>query len=237
MDVFVIIGGTRGLGRACADYITKNKPDSKVIITGRNPDVPKEYQLGQKVTYAQFDSSQYNETNLFDKLKDHGKVQNLFLIFSAFELGFGDVVAGLNLAKIDQYYKNNVTSLVYVLQNIMKLTYENLSICNVSSHYGYRLGDPGFATANWSLQCAGKSSREIFLQCAFNESIEKGTPFGYLSFIPGVMQTDMLTESQKKGGTAKDIHARDPNNVAGVMIDAFLKVKTGEMLLTDIDKY
>ena len=25
----------------------------------------------------------------------------------------------------------------------------------------------------------------------------KGVPFGYLSFIPGVMQTDMLTESQK----------------------------------------
>ena len=25
----------------------------------------------------------------------------------------------------------------------------------------------------------------------------KGDPFGYLSFIPGVMQTDMLTESQK----------------------------------------
>ena len=83
----------------------------------------------------------------------------------------------------------------------MKLTYENLAICNVSSHYGqgylkffhnevtvndspgqcrpwnpnirYRLGDAGFSTANWSLQCAGKSSREIFLQCAFNESKEK----------------------------------------------------------------
>ena len=37
----------------------------------------------------------------------------------------------------------------------------------------YRLGDAGFSTANWSLQCAGKSSREIFLQCAFNESKEK----------------------------------------------------------------
>ena len=84
----------------------------------------------------------------------------------------------------------------------MKLAYENLAICNVSSHYGqgclnffhnevtvngspgkcrpwnpnirYRLGDAGFSTANWSLQCAGKSSREIFLQCAFNESKEKG---------------------------------------------------------------
>ena len=79
----------------------------------------------------------------------------------------------------------------------MKLAYENLAICNVSSHYGqgfknsnlvkmndhvvnvgnpsirYRLGDAGFSTANWSLQCAGKSSREIFLQCAFNESKEK----------------------------------------------------------------
>ena len=82
----------------------------------------------------------------------------------------------------------------------MKLAYENLAICNVSSHYGqgclsffhnedvhgspgkcrpwnpnirYRLGDEGFSTANWSLQCAGKSSREIFLQCALNESKEK----------------------------------------------------------------
>ena len=60
---------------------------------------------------TKFDSSQYNETNLFDKIKDQGKIKNLFLIFSAFELGFGDAVADLDLAKIDQYYKDNVTSL------------------------------------------------------------------------------------------------------------------------------
>ena len=73
------------------------------------------------------------------------------------------------------------------------------------------------------------------------------------------MQTDMLTESQKskfketvmesprlsewhltehlEGGTAKDIKARDPNDVAEVMIEELLKIKVGEMVLTDIDKY
>ena len=77
------------------------------------------------------------------------------------------------------------------------------------------------------------------------------------------MQTDMLTESQKskfneavlessswrerlsewhltkhlEGGTAIDIKARDPNDVAVTMIEELLKIKAGEMLLTDIDKY
>ena len=60
---------------------------------------------------GKFDSSRYNETNLFDTIKDQGKIKNLLLIFSAFELGFGDAVSDLDLAKIDQYYKDNVTSL------------------------------------------------------------------------------------------------------------------------------
>merc|ERR1711953_239854 len=237
MDVFVIIGGTRGLGRACAEYISKTNQESAAIITGRRPEAPEDSLVGPKVTYAQFDSSHYNETDLFQKIESLGKIKNLYFIFSAFELGFGDAVADLDLAKIDKYYKDNVTSLVFVIQNVMKLAYENLAICNVSSHYGYRLGDAGFSTANWSLQCAGKSSREIFLQCAFNESKDKGVPFGYLSFIPGVMQTDMLTESQNKGGTSKDIKARDPSDVACIMIDELLKIKAGEMILTDIVKY
>lgn len=58
-----------------------------------------------------FDSSHYNETDLFQKIGNHGKIKNLYLIFSAFELGFGDAVADLDLAKIDKYYKDNVTSL------------------------------------------------------------------------------------------------------------------------------
>ena len=58
-----------------------------------------------------FDSSHYNETDLFQKIESHGKIKNLYLIFSAFELGFGDAVADLDLAKIDRYYKDNVTSL------------------------------------------------------------------------------------------------------------------------------
>ena len=58
-----------------------------------------------------FDSSQYNETDLFQRIKSHGKIKNLNVIFSAFELGFGDAVADLDLTKIDRYYKDNVTSL------------------------------------------------------------------------------------------------------------------------------
>ena len=58
-----------------------------------------------------FDSSHYTDTDLFRKIEKHGKIKNLYLIFSAFELGFGDAVADLDLAKVDRYYKDNVTSL------------------------------------------------------------------------------------------------------------------------------
>ena len=40
-----------------------------------------------------------------------------------------------------------------------------------------------------------------------------------------------------EGGTSKDIKARDPNDVASLMVDELLKIKAGEMILTDIDKY
>ena len=63
------------------------------------------------VDSQKFDSSHYNETDLFQKIGKYGKIKNLYLIFSAFELGFGDAVADVDLAKIDKYYKDNVTSL------------------------------------------------------------------------------------------------------------------------------
>ena len=85
-------------------------------MTGRRPPVLHQNSRHYRRYFVcrslvKFNSSRYNETNLFDKIKDQGKIKNLFLIFSAFELGFGDAVADLDLAKIDQYYKDNVTSL------------------------------------------------------------------------------------------------------------------------------
>ena len=43
----------------------------------------------------------------------------------------------------------------------------------------------------------GRTYREAFNFVEVVRRSLKGDPFGYLSFIPGVMQTDMLTESQK----------------------------------------
>ena len=43
----------------------------------------------------------------------------------------------------------------------------------------------------------GRTHREAFNFVVVVRRSLKGDPFGYLSFIPGVMQTDMLTESQK----------------------------------------
>ena len=121
------------------EYIVKANPEAAAIITGRRPEAPEDSLVGPKVTYAQsgdhstryyttyhtrhytsctwsvdpqkFDSSHYNETDLFNKIQSLGKIKNLYLIFSAFELGFGDAVADLDLVKIDKYYKDNVTSL------------------------------------------------------------------------------------------------------------------------------
>ena len=43
----------------------------------------------------------------------------------------------------------------------------------------------------------GRTHNEPFNFVVEGRRSLKGDPFGYLSFIPGVMQTDMLTESQK----------------------------------------
>ena len=92
--------------------------------------------------------------------------------------------------------------LVFVYQEVQKLRDEfriPLAIANISSHYGHKLGEENFAAPKWGLQCAGKSSREIFLQCAYNEARAScnSKEFALLSFLPGIVQTDMLTDSQK----------------------------------------
>ena len=59
MDTFVIIGGTRVLGRGCVDYISKQYPDASIVFTGRKSEYEQKTQAAQK--YAQFDTSQYKD--------------------------------------------------------------------------------------------------------------------------------------------------------------------------------
>ena len=62
----------------------------------------------------------------------------------------------------------------------------------------------------------GRTHNEPFNFVVEGRRSLKGDPFGYLSFIPGVMQTDMLTESQKSKFPKQEFPDRILRPLSGV---------------------
>ena len=67
------------------------------------------------------------------------------------------------------------------------------TVFNLGSSFGYE--GPSYAAANWSLQCVGKASRDIFLRSAQKETGD----FKIITLMPGLVKTEMLQEAKDLG--------------------------------------
>jgi NAD(P)-dependent dehydrogenase (short-subunit alcohol dehydrogenase family) len=75
---------------------------------------------------------------------------------------------------------------------------KSFTVFNLGSSFGYE--GVSFAAANWSLQSAGKASRDIFLRSAQKETVD----FKIITLLPGLVKTEMLKIAKEKGMNTGD---------------------------------
>ena len=91
-------------------------------------------------------------------------------------------------------FNTNVSNFVEVFNSVNRARgTKPLTVFNLGSSFGYE--GASFAAANWSLQCAAKASRDIFLRSAQKETDD----FKIITLLPGLVKTEMLKEAKEKG--------------------------------------
>jgi NAD(P)-dependent dehydrogenase (short-subunit alcohol dehydrogenase family) len=96
-------------------------------------------------------------------------------------------------------FHTNVSNFVEVFNTVNRARgTKDFTVFNLGSSFGYE--GASFAAANWSLQCAAKASRDIFLRSAQKETDD----FKIITLLPGLVKTEMLKEAKEKGMNSGD---------------------------------
>jgi len=243
----LVIGGSKGIGRATVAELAAKLPNgSRIAFTGRNKTALDQTALKLSETFGKqsftpivLDLSDFNERNFDVFLRDFTEEMtdgHLLLVFCAFELGFCGPVSGLKPEQITSYMNNNITSLVQVyntMNGMRKSVGAGFTVLNIGSHYGYP--NYNYCASEWSLQCVGKSARDIVLQCAYLEE-KTSSPFELFTFIPGIVNTGMLAKSIEEGGTPSTAESREPELIASLMIKSLFQNPTNSKNTVTIDE-
>lgn len=221
MDIFIISGGSKGLGAALIKQC--NSPKNVVFSLSRT------YGEG---FFIKCDLSKPEDIEkAFHKIKSEisiSQVSSITLINNAAVI---DPIGPVKTTDMDQIIYNinvNLTAVILLSRFFMKYV-EALKIpkkiVNISSGAAF---DPFYG---WSLYCAAKAGMEHFGRCIATEQESKAFPISVLNISPGIIDTDMqktLRETDKDKFPLVDIFKEyktngdllHPDHVAQQIIDA-----------------
>ena len=163
MDLYVVTGGSKGLGLALVEKVLSEGHMCLSISRSGNSELKTKYSASQ---FLEIKFDLIKKFSLFTKKFDpllkkinFRKVQNVFLINNAAQIEPVAPVGSLNAQQIEQHYYLNVTFPVLLTNHFLglKLKSQGLqTIVQISS------GAASFAITNWSVYCSGKAALEMF---------------------------------------------------------------------------
>jgi len=210
MNYFFITGTSRGIGKAIAEELLKNKKNYVYGISRYNNIDHKNYE------HIKLDLNELDDVKkfTFPKVSEPKKV---VLINNAGVLGHVIQVGYLEHERIIQSYKINLISPV-MLTNQFIHQYQDEQcekmIINTSS------GAADHTIPSWSTYCSTKAGLEMFARVIDDEQKDKKEyPFKVFSIAPGVVDTEMQDE----------IREVDPENFRE--LDRFIELKKNNQLM------
>lgn len=186
MNLFVITGTTKGLGKSLYTILSNN-PDNLIITINRS-DI--------KYSNSNFNlcidlSKTTNEDlkNFKDILKEKlsANVKKVVFINNAFTLGRLSKIGNLNNSDIIKSINTNVISSLLLIKEFINATKEitiDKTIINITS------GASKTAIDGWSIYCLSKSAIEMFIKSIELEYSE----YRCFNIEPGVMDTQMQSQ-------------------------------------------
>ncbi len=195
MNYYYITGTSRGIGKALAEQLLKNK-NNYVIGISRTKSIESE-----NYEHINLDISDLPSISDFQFI-DIIDANSITLINNAGVLGDVREIGGIDNSELIRTFHINTVA-PSILTNNFIAAYQNANgrkvVLNVSSGAGRRVME------SWSGYCASKAALDMFSNVANSEQKQKDNPIRIFSVAPGVVETQMqeeirsLTEEQFAG--------------------------------------
>jgi benzil reductase ((S)-benzoin forming) len=181
MKLFMITGGSRGLGQAlCEQFKTK---DYKILEFSRS--VPHEYSI--RTDLADPERSRLTVAKAIESI-DSSQLEELIIISNAGTLEPIGPTSGKSHVDLTENMNTNFISAILILTEIIRKFQAAACrkvIVNISSGAALK------GRAGWSLYCAAKAGMESFIRSLALEQQTQPQPFIPINIDPGVIDTEM----------------------------------------------
>ena len=185
MNYYYITGTSRGIGKAMAEFLLKEKENFVVGISRKSTIENKNYH------HISLDLTNLYEVRKF-KFENHTNAKRICLINNSGAIGQVKPVGKLSNEQIINDYNLNLVAPTVLCNNFIS-AYKDVNaekiIVNVSSGAGKNPVD------GWGVYCASKAGIDLFSRVIDNEQkLTAKNGFRIFSVAPGVVDTQMQTD-------------------------------------------
>lgn len=181
MKLFIITGGSRGLGQALCEQFKAR--DYKILEFSRSS--PHEYSI--RADLADSEQSRLTVANAIESI-DSSLLEELIVVSNAGTLEPIGPTSSKSYSDLIKNMNTNFVSAVLVLTEVIArfqaAAYRKV-IVNISSGAALK------GRAGWSLYCAAKAGMENFIRSLALEQQAGPQPFIPINIDPGVIDTEM----------------------------------------------
>jgi benzil reductase ((S)-benzoin forming) len=186
MNLYIVTGTTRGLGRALAESIARD-PDNELIALGRAPDAPIAGGTRLAVDLADGEGIEHACDRIEQRIR--GKhYEKAVLVNNAGIVEPVGPLEGVDPRELERNLLVNLVAPMRLMRRFIQFT-EGVAlvrrVINISSGAGRR---PLFG---WSAYCAAKAGLDMASRVAALEAEARRRPIEVVSLAPGVIDTDM----------------------------------------------
>ena len=185
MNIYIITGASKGIGKAIAEELLKDENNHVVGVSRTNSIKHPNYRY-QPLDFSDIEAVEHNLQKVFLPYKD---AERLVLINNAGVLGdIGYVGEGMPNERFEFVFDVNVI-VPAMLMNTFLEVYRNVPcekvIVNVSSGAGK------YPIDGWASYCASKAALDMLSQTIQQEQNVRGTGVKVYALSPGVVDTGM----------------------------------------------
>ena len=191
MDLYVVTGGSKGLGLALVEKVLSEGHMCLSISRSGNSELKTKYSASQFLE-IKFDLTK--KFSLFAKKFDQTlkkinlkKIENIFIINNAAQIQPVAEVGQLNPAEIEKHYYLNITFPVLFTNHFLA---KKLKIKGLQTFVQISSGAARFAITNWSIYCSGKAAIEMFND-VMQIQLQKNNKIKAITYSPGIIDTGM----------------------------------------------
>lgn len=186
-DLYVITGGSKGLGKALAERALAQNHFVVSISRTQNKDLKNNnlVQLQQDLSKS-FESIE-KKLNIFFKKIDFNKFRNIYFVNNAAQIEPVAEIGNLKSTDVEKHIHLNYTMPVLLTNWFItkKMTNSGMTVfAQISS------GASSFAITNWSIYCSSKAAIEMF-NSVMQIQIAKSKKIKAFTYSPGIMDTGM----------------------------------------------